>query len=90
MANRFLHSPNDSSARPSRIIPRALLAPTHGHPPRLLFDRRYAFASGTTIPNYDVSPDGQRFVMVKDDSGSGRLNVVLNWGEELKRLVPTK
>ena len=38
------------------------------------------------VANYDVSPDGQRFVMVKDDSASGRLNVVLNWKEELKRL----
>ncbi len=42
------------------------------------------------LPNYDVSPDGERFVMVKDDSASGRINVVLNWLEELKRLVPTK
>ena len=41
------------------------------------------------MPNYDVSPDGARFVMVKDDSASGRINVVLNWNEELKRLVPT-
>jgi hypothetical protein len=57
--------------------------------PRLLFDRRYAFGTGITIPNYDVSPDGQRFVMVKDESGAGRLNVVLNWSEELNRLVPT-
>ncbi|MGH9257649.1 MAG: TolB family protein [Vicinamibacterales bacterium] len=57
--------------------------------PRLLFDLRYAFGTGITIPNYDVSPDGQRFVMVKDESGTGRLNVVLNWSEELKRLVPT-
>jgi hypothetical protein len=58
--------------------------------PRVLFEQRYAFGSAQTIPNYDVSPDGQRFVMVKDDSASGRLNIVLNWFEELKRLVPTK
>jgi eukaryotic-like serine/threonine-protein kinase len=57
--------------------------------PRVLFEQRYAFVS-QTIPNYDVSPDGQRFVMVKDDSASGRLNIVLNWFEELKHLVPTK
>jgi hypothetical protein len=41
-----------------------------------------------TLPNYDISGDGQRFLMVKDESGSGRLNMVLNWFEELKRLVP--
>lgn len=38
--------------------------------------------------NYDVSPDGQRFVMVKGEPGSSRLNIVLNWFDELKRLVP--
>ena len=57
--------------------------------PRVLFEQRYSFVS-QTIPNYDVSADGQRFVMIKDDSASGRLNIVLNWFEELKRLVPTK
>jgi eukaryotic-like serine/threonine-protein kinase len=57
--------------------------------PRVLFEQRYAFGSAQTVPNYDVSPDGERFVMVKDDSASGRINVVLNWLEELKRLVPT-
>ena len=58
--------------------------------PRVLFEQRYAFGSASTIPNYDVSPDGQRFVMVKDDSASGRVNIVLNWFEELKARVPTK
>ena len=58
--------------------------------PRVLFEQRYAFGSAQTIPNYDVSQDGQRFVMVKDDASSGRLNIVLNWFEELKRLAPTK
>ena len=40
--------------------------------------------------NYDVSPDGKRFGMVKDDSASGRWNIVLNWTEELKARVPLK
>jgi eukaryotic-like serine/threonine-protein kinase len=56
--------------------------------PRLLFDQRYAFGSAITYANYDVSPDGQRFVMIKRDSSFDRLRVVLNWGEELKRLAP--
>lgn len=42
---------------------------------------------------YDVTADGQRFVMIRV-SESGSLNeeliVVENWFEELKRLVPTK
>jgi hypothetical protein len=47
--------------------------------PVLLFAGRYAYGAGITIPNFDVSRDGQRFVMVKPESGAGRLNVVLNW-----------
>ena len=58
--------------------------------PRVLFEQRYAFGSAQTVPNYDVSPDGQRFVMVKDDAASGRVNVVLGWVDELKRLAPAK
>src|SRR6185503_8314141 len=33
--------------------------------PRVLFEQRYAYGAGITIPNYDVTPDGQRFIMVK-------------------------
>ena len=45
---------------------------------------------------YDVSPDGRRFLMIKEIGGvdevppSARLILVQNWTEELKRLVPTK
>ena len=41
---------------------------------------------------YDIAPDGQRFLMIKlrDVSQvSSQINVVVNWTEELKRLVPT-
>jgi len=58
--------------------------------PRVLFEQRFAFGSAMSIANYDVSPDGLRFVMVKDDSSSGRINIVLNWFDELKHLVPAK
>jgi hypothetical protein len=42
-----------------------------------------------TCQTYDVAPDG-RFLMVKDpkESPHQRINVVLNWFDELKRLVP--
>ena len=46
--------------------------------------------------SYDVSPDGQRFLLIKEGGGTDQtaapasLIVVLNWTEELKRLVPTK
>jgi eukaryotic-like serine/threonine-protein kinase len=46
--------------------------------PKVLFDARYAYGAGVTIPNFDVSRDGQRFLMVKPESGAGRINVVLN------------
>ena len=38
---------------------------------------------------YDVSADGQRFLMLKDKATSAGLVVVLNWTEELKRHLPT-
>lgn len=53
--------------------------------PRVLFERPYAFGSGLTVANYDVTRDGQRFIMVKDESTARRLSVVLNWPEELRR-----
>jgi serine/threonine protein kinase/Tol biopolymer transport system component len=56
--------------------------------PRQLFEQRYVFQN-ISLPNYDVSPGGERFVMVKDEAGSGRLNVVLNWTEELTRRTQT-
>jgi serine/threonine-protein kinase len=45
--------------------------------------------------NYDLAPDGQHFVIVVDASqttiGSApQIQAVINWFEELKRLVPTK
>ena len=36
--------------------------------PRVLFEKRYAFGAGITMANYDVTRDGQRFIMVKDES----------------------
>jgi Tol biopolymer transport system component len=52
--------------------------------PQLLFERRYAFGAGITVANYDLSKDGQRFLMVKDEAGAGRLNIVLNAFSDLK------
>jgi hypothetical protein len=41
--------------------------------------------------NYDVGPDGQRFLLVKAKLENGppdEVRVVLNWTEELKQLAP--
>jgi Tol biopolymer transport system component len=60
--------------------------------PRMLFEGQYQPTRGTT-PNYDVSPDGQRFLMLKpveqSQAAPTQINVVLNWFEELKQKVPT-
>ena len=58
--------------------------------PELLFEGRYSVAFGR---NYDIDPEGERFLMLKDVQGQAptrsQLTVVLHWFEELKRLVPT-
>jgi Tol biopolymer transport system component len=59
-------------------------------PPVRLFEQPYAYGLALSIASYDVSADGQRFLMVKSADGSNHLNVVLNWSEELKQRVPVK
>jgi Tol biopolymer transport system component len=60
--------------------------------PKVLFEGPYE-PTPATAPNYDVSLDGQRFLMLKPNeqtqSAPTQVNVVLNWFEELKRRVPT-
>jgi Tol biopolymer transport system component len=50
--------------------------------------------SGTASATFDVSADGQRFLMIRPiphpDPGPGALVVVQNWLEELKQRVPVK
>ena len=54
----------------------------------VLFDWSYQWSGGSSL-NYDVRPDGQRFLVAKDDaSEAASIVVVQNWFEELKRLVP--
>ena len=41
-----------------------------------------------TLAAGDVSPDGQRFLMLKNaEQRPGEISVVLNWTEELKQKV---
>jgi Tol biopolymer transport system component len=56
--------------------------------PRRLFDRSAYYIS--RFHSYDVSPDGKRFLMIRRDPESAprQLNVILNWSEELEKLVP--
>ena len=76
------------------------LTPTFsaGHPtklfdaPSVLLDGRFG---GSSIRTYDVSRDGTRFLMIKENVGSSEhsappvsMIVVQNWFEELKAKLP--
>jgi hypothetical protein len=69
-----------------------------GNPIKLFDAGRYFVRSGFTARTYDVSADGQRFLMVKNnavgEAGSSgdptMINVVTNWLEELKKVVAIK
>ncbi|HJT88852.1 MAG TPA: hypothetical protein VJ732_13375, partial [Bryobacteraceae bacterium] len=57
-------------------------------PPHELFEG--ALTATTPLRNYDVTPDGQHFLMLRGepppDERVTRLHVVLNWFTELKRV----
>ena len=60
--------------------------------PEELFEGSYTVSAINPglLQYYDISPDGQRFLMIKEEqTAAAQINVVLNWFEELKRLVPT-
>ena len=71
-----------------------------GNPTRLLSTKYFAGSSSLGYPlrGYDVSADGQRFLMIKDNTSAEQASnatpasmvVVLNWFEELKARVPAK
>jgi serine/threonine-protein kinase len=60
-----------------------------GNPVRLI-DRAYVSLGGG-VRNFDISPDGRRFLTVKSAAAfPPQIVVVQNWMEELKRLVPAR
>ena len=56
--------------------------------PRRLFDSIIDYES--TYNSYDISFDDKKFLIIRQDPDSvpNQLNVILNWTEELQRLVP--
>ncbi len=59
--------------------------------PGLLFEGPN-YINGLNMRYYDISLDGQRFLMLKateQQEAATQINVVLNWFEELKQRVPT-
>ena len=51
----------------------------------VLFDAS-EFQSNPFQREYDVTPDGQRFIMVRPGAATSTLMMVYNWAEELKAL----
>ncbi len=69
---------------------------TPGRPTKILSARYHLGATtrGYPLRGYDVSQDGQRFLMIKEmdpiTQAPAGVVIVVNWHEELKRLVPTR
>jgi dipeptidyl aminopeptidase/acylaminoacyl peptidase len=58
-------------------------------PPDVLFEREYFQAGGPGIINYDVTPDGQRFLMLKRaDTSGARLTVVQGLSQLIRQHMP--
>jgi hypothetical protein len=59
-------------------------------------ERPFTNPTGRIGRTYDISSDGQRFLMIKEDGGSEQtaappqIIVVQHWTSELQRLVPTR
>jgi serine/threonine-protein kinase len=61
--------------------------------PELLFEGEYLYHAVAGWLDHDISVDGQSFLMIRpgetQESAPAQVHVILNWFEELKRLVPT-
>ncbi|MBI1874607.1 MAG: PD40 domain-containing protein [Acidobacteria bacterium] len=68
----------------------------HAGPPAKRLEGRYVMVvGGNPGRHYDVSPDGRRFLLIKEagtdpTAAPPQIIVIQHWGEELKRLVPSK
>ncbi|HEY3171846.1 MAG TPA: protein kinase [Thermoanaerobaculia bacterium] len=68
--------------------------------PKVLWEGHYSHGTssscgppGPTSSNYDVTPDGKRFLMIRDrdqDANPNTIHVVLHWANELARIAPPK
>jgi len=63
------------------------------HDPNRLAQGYHGISRQGAYPDYDVTGDGQRFVLFPDDgqgqTSSGHVTLIINWFDELERLVPT-
>lgn len=82
------------------VVPVSLAGGFRAGKPRLLWEGHdsHGMSSSSGPPgvsegNYDITPDGQRFLMIKDkdmDVYSTKLVVALNWARELKEMAAEK
>jgi serine/threonine-protein kinase len=92
----FLDSEGLLTSVATSVAPGAMLSA--GPPVKILNRKYYAGATllGLDLRGYDVSPDGQRFLMIKEPESAplvaetANLVVVLNWAEELKDRLPPR
>ena len=63
--------------------------------PEVLFRGMFVDADADSSCPWDIHPDGKRFLMMKEQApaasargGPRKINIVLNWFEELKERVP--
>jgi Tol biopolymer transport system component len=70
-----------------------------GKPQTLFRGKYFSYIPGIELTPWDISPDGKRFVMTtllqsadgkSEEKRQRKINIVLNWTEELKQRVPTK
>jgi hypothetical protein len=61
---------------------------------KVLFKDSYFYRPSVVGSLWDISPDGNRFIMLKIDMAQSQVptqfNVVLNWFEELKEKAPVQ
>ena len=60
---------------------------------RKLFDSGWALSPfSPSDAAFDVMPDGEHFLMIRHEPSAipDRIHVVVNWFDELRRLVPVK
>jgi eukaryotic-like serine/threonine-protein kinase len=65
--------------------------------PEILFRGSYGSSAGRRLNQWDISPEGKRFLMIKQPGSTPsvggeprKIHIVLNWFEELKQRVPGK
>jgi serine/threonine-protein kinase len=88
----FYFAPNGALMRVSVVAGPAWTASA---PTKVLEGPYVVSTAGNSFRNYDITADGQRFLLIKASAGNARnpppqIVVIEHFDEELKRLVPTK